>query len=156
MTDQRKRIKSAHDGQTGLFSVKRIVDMGINDVNKVNIHGLHITMGCAPVDPEEVFLGRWYVVLLPNSIAHTAATESAWLAELSTVSLANNHLSASSFVWGSGSIICSDATPFNLTFKPSTTRNAQKGSRLYLLMVADDITGILDNWGAVATMTFFT
>ncbi len=153
---QRKRIVSA-TSSTAVTGVALIVgSVPYDDAPAVNVHGLRVTLGVSPFGPDETLLGRWYVVNLPPSINSDVALRNAWLANLNTVALANPFLESTEFVWGSGGILCAEQSTFEMTFAPSTTRNMQKGSELYLIVVADAISGVIDDWDAVSMITQFT
>ena len=153
---ERKRIASARgvSNQTELAFL--VTTMEFDAAQAVNIHGLNVTMGMTPVGPDESLVGRWYVVLLSNSIASDATLRNAWIANLNTVDLANVALSSSEFVWGAGSIVCAEQSTFQHSFSPKSSRNAKNGAELFVIMVADAISGVIDDHDMAATISLFT
>ena len=156
MNTQRKIIRSGIEGSISLADVRTISSFLFDSAPAVNVHGLNVTLGIAPVDPEEVMRARWFIVALPNSIVHDSTVFAAWIDNLKFITPANDALEGSEFVWGSGSVVCSDVSPAVVSFSPKSLRNLQKGSALYCFVVADTISGLLDEWEAAATMSFFT
>jgi len=156
MNVQRKTIISGLQSLSATEIALEILTKRFDDAPSVNIHGLQITMGMSPFGPDETLIGRWYVILLPPSVAKDATIRAEWIENLNTISSSNEHLDASEFVWGAGSILCAEQSVFNLTFAPKTSRNAPIGSRLIVVMVADRVSGVVDNWDGVATMSMFT
>ena len=156
MNTQRKRYSVNTLDSSALKDALIINDMDFTDAPAVNIHGVNISIGVALTDPEEIMRGRWYVVMLPRSVAQDTTVRNTWIQELDSFSNAINQLDGSTFVWGSGSFVCSDRTPFNTIFSPKTSRNAQQGSKLMVLIVADTITGLLDTWEAISSFSLFT
>ncbi len=156
MNTQRKRILSFNvtSNLTGIAATT--TSMPFDDDASVNVHGVNITMGVTPFGPDETLIGRWYVVILPNSIESDVALRNAWISNLNTTALANVALDSSEFIWGAGTILCSDKSVFNLTFAPSTSRNVKKGGRLRVIFVADAISGVIDDWDSAATISLFT
>ena len=156
MTTQRKRIHSAVNETAVVEVALPIGQIEFTDAPSVNVHGINITMGITPFGPDETFLGRWYVCMLPHSIYHDIDIRNAWFQNLNTIGSANDALVSSDFVWGAGSILCSDKSVFNHTFSPSTSRNVKNGGALVVVYVADQISGVIDNWDAVTTISCFT
>ena len=156
MNVQRKRIRSSRVGsaQTELAVVLNQLDF--DDSVAVNIHGLQIDIGMTPFGPDETLLGRWYVVVLPNSIVHDGAVFGQWLINLNTIGSANEALTSSEFVWGSGSFTCAEQAPFNTHFAPATSRNMALGSSMLIIVVADAVSGVVDNWDATSHITLFS
>ena len=108
MTAQRKRIFS-NNISSNLTEIAQIVcELRFLDTISQNIHGVNITFGVTPFGPEETLVGRWYVIILSRSIADDTAIRNAWIANLNNISLANDALESSEFVWGAGTIVCSD------------------------------------------------
>ena len=156
MNTQRKRYQAAIDGSLALEDAEIVGLMNFVDAPAVNIHGVNISIGVAPVDPEEVMRGRWYVCILPRSIAEDNTLRNSWVDQLNTVAAANDAIDGSTMIWGSGSFVASDATPFNTTFSPRTSRNVQMQGQLIVVVVADTISGLLDEWEAVSGISLFT
>jgi len=132
-----------------------IASVLFDDAPAVNIHGVNITLGATPFGPDESFIGRWYVYLLPPSVAEDLTVRNAWIANLNTIALANVALDNSQFIWGGGSIVCGEQSTFQHTFSPKTSRNAKKGSLLQVGIVADVISGVIDDWDGAATISCF-
>ena len=155
-TIQRKRYHADQVDSSALNSTQIVEAMEFVDAPAVNIHGVNISLGVAPTDPDETMRGRWYVVVLPRSVAQDSTIRTAWIGELDTQSDAKQALDGSNMVWGSGSFVASQDTPFNHSFAPKTSRNIQMEGQLLVLIVADSITGLLDFWEANATIALFT
>ena len=155
MRTQRKRYGANRGGSITLGQATTILDMVFNDAPVVNIHGVNISVGVAPVDPEEVMRGRIYVAALSRSVAEDSTVRNTWADQLDSEVDATTALDGSSLIWGSVSFVASDATPFNWTFAPKTSRNMQNESRLIIYVVADTISGLLDEWEAVAGISLF-
>jgi len=130
--------------------------MVFEDAPAVNIHGLHVTMGAYPANEGENMRGRWYVVMLPRSVAENSTTRAEWISQLDSRATTNNALEGSSFVWGSGVFVATNISPWQHTFSPKTSRNAQNESRLMVLIVADSISGAIDFWETTSNISCFT
>ena len=156
MTAQRKRIRHGQLSFNDTESAHTIVSQSFDDIASGNLHGLNISMGVSPFGPEETFVGRWYVVLMPHSVNSDATIRNAWIAHLDTIAEANIALATTEFVWGAGSILCSDMSTWLANFNPMTSRNIKKGDALRVIIVADAISGVIDDWDVVATMSLFT
>ena len=156
MNVQRKRIKTARQQFSATETAVIVVSQEFEDGPAVNIHGLRVDFSCSPFGPEETLLGRWYVVLLPHSVNQDTTLRNQWIANLDTTGAANGALDSAKFVWGAGSFIASDQTPYNMTFVPGTSRNADKGSRLAVIYVADAVSGVVDDHDITAIMNYFT
>ena len=156
MTPQRKRILCQRVSTTAIELTTTIVKMDFVDAPAVNIHGVNITMGWSPFGPDETLVGRWYVLNLPPSIAGGVTLLNQWLANLATISLANDFTDSNEFIWGSGSVVCAEQSTFQHTFSPKTSRNMKKDSSLLVVFVADAISGVIDNWDGAATISLFS
>ena len=156
MNTQRKTIESFRSASTSLNLFMQVLRHDFEDSSAVNIHGLHATLGVAPLGPDETLQGRWYILALPNSITQDSDILLEWLSNLNVNTTANLQLSSTEFVWGSGSFIASDATPLNIDFAPKTSRNMMKGSSLQMIVVADQIDGAIDDWFGIGSFSFFT
>jgi len=156
MNVQRKKIHSGQIDPITLLEALTVDSMGFGATGAVNIHGVNITLGVSPGGDDEIMRGRWYVVLLPQSIENNSTVRNEWIDQLDNHSSANSALSSSEFVWASGSFACASNSPFQMTFSPKTSRNAQLGAVLRVIVVADGITGILDAWEASAMISLFT
>ena len=156
MTPQNKTIVSARKDVNVTEIASTNATHTFDGASSVNIHGLNVTIGVSPRGPDETLVGRWYVVLLPKSVASEQAIRNAWIEELNTIAGANEHLTNSEFVWGAGSIVSGEQGPFDVTFSPKSSRNAKQGSQLFVLLVADAISGVVDDWDSASTMSFFT
>jgi len=156
MNVQRKRIQSARFSSTATETAARILSMPFRDAPSVNIHGVNISMGVTPFGPDETLLGRWYVVLLPSSIALDTSILNDWIANLDTITSANTKLNASEFVWGAGSFVCGEQSVWQHEFAPKTSRNVMKDGELFVILVADAVSGAIDNYDMVATISLFT
>ena len=155
MKSQRKPIAYGRNSSVNTELTSVVLAENFIDGPLQNVHGLQCTMSASPFGPDETMVGRWYVVLLPASIANDTDLRQAWISRLDTLSSANDALSSSEFVWGAGSFICAEQAPFNLTFAPKTSRNVPFEARLMVLMVADAISGVVDNWDASASFSYF-
>jgi len=156
MQAQRKRIFHARVVQN-VTEIATIVGVTTFDAdNAVNVHGVNISIGMSPFGPDETLVGRWYVLMLPRSVNNDAALRAAWIANLNTIALANTHLNGTDMVWGAGSIVCAEQSTFQHTFSPKTSRNMQNGSALVIVVVADAVSGVIDDWDAATTTSLFT
>jgi len=156
MNVQRKRIQHGRFDVNNVELALFVANVLFDDTQAVNVHGVNITMACSPRGPDETLVGRWYVVMMPDAIAGDVNVRNAWLANLNNISDANDALQTVDYVWGAGSIVCGEQSTFQHTFSPGTSRNVKKGSQLFVIMVADAISGVLDNWDAAATVSLFT
>jgi len=156
MNAQRKRIQSSRQAPNTTENAITIVAMDFDDDAVVNVHGVNVSIGMTPQGPDETLIGRWYVVMLPASIVHDSTVLNAWIANLNTVTLANLALASSEFVWGAGSIVCGEQSTFQHTFSPKTSRNVKKGGSLRLILVADAISGVIDDWDGAGTISLFS
>ncbi len=155
MNPQNKRIESfrvsSNQTQLAVFVIKAVFE----DAPSVNIHGVNVTLGMSPFGPDETLVGRWYVVVLPPSVAKDAAIQNAWIANLNTTALANVQLKNTEYVWGAGSFVAGEQSTVAIQFSPKTSRNMKKDSALYVIVVADAISGVSDDWDAAATVSLF-
>ncbi len=156
MNVQRKRIAQLRITSVSTALATVIVSIDFDDGQAVNVHGLNVSMGASPNGPDETFVGRWYVVNLPPSIVSDSSLLSDWIANLNTLTGANTALDTAEFVWGAGTIMCAEQSTFQHTFNPSTSRNMKHGSRLSLIMVADAISGVVDDWDGSGVISLFT
>ena len=156
MNVQRKRIKTTRVGSSITELATDAGQIVFTDAPAVNLHGVHIDIGMSPFGPDESLEGRWYVAIIPKTIASDAGLFVDWLAKYNTVSEANTFLNSSEFIWGSGAFICAEQAPFNTHFAPKTSRNLSEGSALVVIVVADAVSGVVDNWDAVSHVTLFT
>jgi len=122
----------------------------------VNVHGLRASITAAPFGPDEHLIGRWYVVMLPPSVAADIAIFNAWKANLATPALANAFTESSELIWGSGIIHCSDQTPYHEEFAPKTSRTVQKGSALFIIVTVDEVSGVVDDFDITTQLSLFT
>jgi len=155
MNIQRKRIKSDRISLSVTESAAVVNNIVFTDAPAVNIHGVHIDIAMTPFGPDETLVGRWYVACLPQSIANDPGLLADWVTSLNTITDANGQLKSSEFIWGSGQFICAEQAPFNHHFAPKTSRNMQKDSGIFVIVVADAVSGVVDNWDAAAHMTLF-
>ena len=155
MTAQRKRIAHGKQAIVATEAALIVKSMSFTDAPAANIHGVNISMGATPFGPDETMIGRWYVVLLPPSLARDVALRNAWIGELNTITEANVHLESTEFVWGAGSFICAEQSTFFEKFAPKTSRNVQKDSELFVILVADQISGVIDDWDSACTISLF-
>ena len=155
MNVQRKRISTGKTGSSITEDATIVIQFNFNDAPSVNVHGLHVDISMTPFGPDESLEGRWYVVALPQSIVHDATVLTAWVDNLNTIASANTALQSSEFVWGSGAFICAEQAPFNTHFAPKTSRNMQDGSALFVIVVADAVSGVVDNWDASTHISAF-
>jgi len=156
---QRKRIAFNQAGSNQISSPIITASMQFSDAASMNVHGLNISIGVYPLggaDPGESMKGRWYVVMLPKSIVSDPSVLDPWIANLGTSALLDAHFESAPLVWGSGAFACHNTTPYNVDFHPTTSRNAENGSALLVICVADDIDGLLDDWRSIAHITAFT
>ena len=156
MNPQNKRIFSGRIDVALTATAFNVAAILLDKADAVNVHGVNITMGATPFGPDESFVGRWYVAMLPPSIVSDAATLATWIANLDTIAAANSFLESTDLIWGAGSIVCAEQSTFQHTFAPRTSRNAKNGSLLVVIMVADVISGVIDDWDAAATLSIFT
>lgn len=157
MNTQRKRIKHNIFTSNVTENAQLVVTMPFTDSASVNIHGLNVSMGMSPFGPDETAIGRWYVILLPASIANNTALRAEWVDNLNTTALANTFLaSAGKEIWGAGQFICSSESPWLHTFKPSTSRNVENEGELFVIMTVDQVSGVVDDYDLCATINLFT
>jgi len=157
MTVQRKRIKTANFSSSTLEIAVPVVSMVFDASQGVNVHGLRCTMGMSPFGPDETLLGRWYVVLLPASIAADVTLRNEWISNLNTQTSANTFLdTAPQEVWGAEQVLCAEQSVYLEHFIPGTTRNAKKNDELFVIMVVDAISGVVDNFDVSAMINLFT
>jgi len=156
MQAQNKTIVVGRQFVSNIEDMIPIVSYTFDEAASFNIHGLRVTIGASPAGPDETMVGRWYLVLLPNSVAEDSTTFNAWTTQLDTIAKANVALEHAEFIWGSGSFVIGEQSTLQETFAPRTTRNAKKGYQLTLFIVADAISGVIDDWDSAGSMTFFT
>jgi len=156
MQTQRKRIASGRQDNPVTEIAINVVQMILDTEGSVNLHGLNVTMGVSPRGPDETLVGRWYVAVVPKSVAEDSTIRNAWIAQMNTITSANAVLDSSEFIWGAGSFVCAEQSTFHLQFSPQTSRNVKEGSRIFVLAVADAVSGAVDDWDAAATISVFT
>jgi len=156
MNAQRKRYVVGSLDSFNLKDAQTVVSLEFNDSNAVNVHGVNISLGVVPAADDEIMRGRWYVVALPRSIAEDATIRGQWIGQLDNFNSAQDAIDGSSMVWGSGVFTTTSGGPFNVTFSPKTSRNMQSQAQLRVLVVADSVTGLLDEWEAIASISCFT
>jgi len=159
MNSQRKRISANILSSNAIANAEVVVAMSFNDSAAVNVHGVNVSLGVFPlggVDPGESMRGRWYVATLPRSIVNNGASLAAWLDGLDNFTNLANNFESAPMIWGSGAFAAHSTDHFNMTFQPRTSRNMEEGSALFVIVVADDIDGLLDDWRATAHVTAFT
>jgi len=157
MTVQRKRIKTANFSSSTLEVAVPVVSMVFDASQGVNIHGLRCTIGFSPFGPDETLLGRWYVVLLPASIAQDVTLRNEWISNLNTQTTANTFLDTTPIeVWGADQVLCAEQSVYLQTFAPASTRNAKKNDELFVITVVDAVSGVVDNFDVSAAINLFT
>ena len=153
---QRKIIKASRQTSNQTELAVNFNTITFDSSDAVNVHGVNISIGVSPAGPDETLVGRWYVIVMPPSIAGDATTLNAWVDQLDTIALANTHLESSEFVWGAGTIMCAEQSTFQHTFSPKTSRNVKKGATIFVVVVADAISGVIDDWDFSAMTSLFT
>jgi len=155
MNVQQKQLVTSRIVSSAVGEATIVVFKNFLDAPAVNVHGLTVTFGVTPAGPDESFLGRWYLCNLPHSIVDDTGILNDWIDNLDDLTTTNNHLESTTMVWGAGSFTCAEQSTFQHTFSPKTSRNMQRGSGLYLIVVADAISGVLDDWDANGMLTYF-
>ena len=155
MNAQRKQIQSSRQFVGVTETALIIVNIQFDSSNAGNVHGLNVSMGASPAGPDETMVGRWYLAILPRSIYEDVTTRNQWISQLDTIALANAALLSSEFIWGAGSFVCGEQSTFYEKFAPKTSRNVKEGSTMVLIMVADAISGVVDDWDSAGTISLF-
>jgi len=153
---QRKIIKYNKVTSTTNGLAFTVLEQRFDSSDAVNVHGMRCSMTASPFGPDETLIGRWYVCMLPPSIISDILVFNAWKDNLGSFADANDFTESSELIWGSGPIQCTDHTPFKEEFAPRTSRTVQKGSGLFLLMVVDEVSGVIDNFDLTAQFSLFT
>ena len=156
MNPQRKFVALGRSQQNVTEQVVLVIQKGFDDAPAVNVHGLNVQICATPFGPDETLLGRWYVLNLPHSMIEDVTLRNNYIANFDTIGEANAIMTTTEFVWGCGQFICAEQAPLNIEFKPSTSRNIKKGGAIIVLLVADQISGVIDDWDSSAQLLGFT
>ena len=155
MTPQRKVIKC--NSTTFALTAQHLVVLqhDFDNSSAMNMHGFRMSHGATPFGPDESMLGRWYVALLPASISHDAVVLLDWLSNFNGINPANDATESSKFILASGSFTCAEQSTFQHEFNLKTSRNVMAGDTLIYFIVADAISGVVDDWDTNAMWTYF-
>ena len=155
MTAQRKVIRTNRIAFALTSQHIVLLDKTFDNSSSMNMHGLRVSMGATPAGPDESMLGRWYLALVPNTVAHDPVVLLDWLTNFNGVSVANDATESAQFILASGAFTCAEQSTFQHEVALKTSRNVSAGDHLMFFMVADAISGVIDDWDANVMWTYF-
>ncbi len=127
---QQKRRLEVSTGTQGIAN--SYVDMDFENDAMVNLHGLHVSVALEPQDQDANTNGIMGVWTLPGGVIQNAdlpQNYGAWGNE-----------DFSQYLWGWTTFTASNQTPFHWDFRPSTTRNKARGSRIVLQILTAGVS----------------
>ena len=160
MKKSRKFIYSKTFIDTALDS-KIQINLSQASDNIANLHGFRamasIIAEAGDQEKSETISGRWYVCLVPASVATNAATFNAWYTKFAQQlhGVGNTNFLEVDFIWGSGVFACSDRAPAIIEFAPRTSRNMTKGDKVLFILQKDHQEGLIDHWTVGLMMSGF-
>ena len=114
----------------------------------VNVHGLRVEFGCESEAEEGNSNGFWVVYALPGNIIAAGDFPKSF-SDLDDEDIQN-------YIWGMGTWMASNQTPFSGTFTPKTSRNLPRNGRVVLQVFVDGTLPLLTNTRIVSLMTAFS
>ena len=122
------------------------IQIDFNETDAVNFHGMH---WCFSIEPEQGGAnanGFWICYCLPAGVITSGDLPNTF-AELDNEDFLP-------YVWGVGCWTASNEAPFHWEFAPNTSRNCQKGARIFASVHVEGVSG--GNVRINQTMTGFT
>ncbi len=121
MAKQKRRLEIA-TGTAGVSN--QFIDMDFVNDAMVNLHGLHVSVALEPEDADANANGMVGVWVLPGGVIQNADLPQnigAWGDE-----------KFSQYLWGWEAWAASNQTPYHWNFRPKTSRNMARESRIVL------------------------
>jgi len=140
LVKNKRRIEVA-TGTSGLAN--NYIDIAFDKGQAVNIHGFRVESALEPENADANANGIWAVWVLPGGVIQNADLP------LNYGSFGNEDFAP--YLWGMGSWIASNQTPFHIKFEPKSTRNMQAGGRVVFHLLVSGISAGLIRHNEVIT-----
>ena len=147
MNAQRRRLDTNTSSNASLNAVTNGVEIQFDETNVTNIHGLHWCFSIEPENADANANGFWVIFCLPGGVIQNSDLPS-------TIGTLGDDTKYSPYIWGLGCWTASNQAPFHYEFAPRTSRNCQKGARVYAYIVKEGISA--GNVRLIQTITGFT
>ena len=108
------------------------LSMALDDADAVNVHGILACLSLEPENADANANGSWALYCIPGGVIQNSDLPS-------TIGGLGNEDSAP-YLWGLGCWVASNQGPFNLQYRPKTSRNCQKGARILLRITFDGVS----------------
>ena len=132
---------------TGTSGVaNNFIDIAFDNSTEVNVHGFRVESAIEPENADANCNGIWAVWVLPGGVITNS--------DLPQNYGAFGDEDFAPYLWGMGTFIASNQTPFMIRFSPKTSRNIQRGGRIvYHLLVAGVSAGLVRHNEAITCYT---
>ena len=130
MNTNKRRIETT-TGQKGAGGNLGL-SMDLDDADAVNVHGVIAGIAIEPENGGANANGTWALYCLPGGVIQDADLPNA-------IGALGNEDSAP-YLWGVGVWVASNESSYNMEYRPKTSRNCQKGARLFLRVTTDGVS----------------
>ena len=130
MAKDKRRIEVSTGNPTG--GSNNFIDMEFLNDAMVNFHGYHMEFVTEPQDQEANANGIWAVWVFPGKLIQNS--------DLPTLLGEFGDEDRSQYLWGMGVWASANQSPSHTEFKPKTSRNMARDSRIVLQILVNGLT----------------
>ena len=121
MKMNRRRLDASSD--QAVLNVEETTQINQDETDVANMHGVHYCFSIEPEDAGANANGYWVLYCLPAGVIGAADLPQSF------AQLDNEDFLP--YVWGVGCWTASNEAPFHYEFAPRTSRNCQRGARIF-------------------------